>query len=290
MRLHLLDGTYELFRAYFGFPKRLSPEGVEVGATLGVIETTLSLLRDPEVTHVGVATDTVIESFRNDLFPGYKSSVGVEAELLAQFPLVERAFEALGVVCWKMREFEADDAIATAAFRFVDDVDQVVICTPDKDLAQCVIGSQIVTLNRRQQSIMDEQGVWEKFGVAPESIPDLLALVGDSADLVPGLPGWGSKSAATVLARWHKLEAIPPDPNDWGVTVRGATKLAETLRLRMADALAYRTLTTLRRDVPLPEGLDDLRWRGVHRQDFLALCEEFGFDDVRTRPHMWQDG
>ena len=236
-----------------------------------------------------MATDTVIESFRNDLFPGYKSSVGVEPELLAQFPLAERAFEALGVVCWRMREFEADDAIATAAFRFVDEVEQVVICTPDKDMAQCVIDDRIVTLNRRQQSIMDEPGVWEKFGVGPESIPDYLALVGDTADQVPGLPGWGAKSAAAVLARWRKLEAIPAEVTDWQVTVRGGAKLAETLRLRREDALAYRTLTTLRRDVPLAETLDDLHWRGVHRTDFLALCEELGFDDVQTRPHRWGD-
>jgi 5'-3' exonuclease len=245
------------------------------------------LLREPEVSHVGVATDTVIESFRNDLFPGYKSSEGMEQALLDQFPLAERALEILGLVCWKMREFEADDAIATAAFRFCEEVEQVVICTPDKDLAQCVVGDQIVTYNRRQQSFMDEAGVWEKFGVAPESIPDYLALVGDTADGVPGLPGWGSKSASAVLGRFRKLEAIPPDPADWGVAVRGALKLAATLVAQRADAMAYRTLTTLRRDVPLPEVLEDLRWHGVDQPGFLALCDELGFDDIRTRPHRW---
>jgi 5'-3' exonuclease len=284
----LLDGTYELFRAHFGFPNRTAPDGREVGATLGIIETTLALLREPEVSHVGVATDTVIESFRNDLFPGYKSSEGMEQALLDQFPLAERALEILGLVCWKMREFEADDAIATAAFRFCEEVEQVVICTPDKDLAQCVVGDQIVTYNRRQQSFMDEAGVWEKFGVAPESIPDYLALVGDTADGVPGLPGWGSKSASAVLGRFRKLEAIPPDPADWGVAVRGALKLAATLVAQRADAMAYRTLTTLRRDVPLPEVLEDLRWHGVDQPGFLALCDELGFDDIRTRPHRWR--
>ncbi len=290
MLLHLLDGTYELFRAYYGFPHRLAPDGREVGATLGVIETTLSLLRAPEVTHLAVATDTVIESFRNDLFPGYKSSQGVEPDLLAQFPLAEEAFESLGLTCWKMREFEADDAIATAAFRFVDDVEQVVICTPDKDMTQCVIGDRIVTFNRRQQTALDESKVREKFGVGPESIPDYLALVGDSADQVPGLSGWGAKSASVVLARWRKLEAIPADYSQWEVTLRGGEKLAATLREQRETALAFRTLTTLRRDVPLLEDLDDLRWRGVRRSEFLALCDELGFDDVRTRPHLFADG
>jgi 5'-3' exonuclease len=288
VRLHLLDGTYELFRAFFGYPPRLSPEGREVGATLGVIETTLALLRDPDVTHLAVATDTVIESFRNDMFPGYKTSAGVDPLLLDQFPLVERALAVLGVVCWGMVEFEADDAIATAALRWCEDVDQVVICTPDKDLAQCVIGERVVTLNRRQQTITTEAGVRAKFGVSPESIPDYLALVGDTADGVPGLPGWGARSTSAVLARWRKLEAIPARAADWDVTVRGAEKLALTLQQRREEALLYRTLTTLRLDVPLGEGLDDLRWEGVDGDAFLAFCEEFGFDDVRTRPHRWR--
>ncbi|MGQ0849026.1 MAG: 5'-3' exonuclease [Actinomycetota bacterium] len=288
MRLHLLDGTYELFRAFFGYPPRHSPDGRQVGATLGVMETTLSLLREPGVTHLAVATDTVIESFRNDLFLGYKTSAGVDPELLAQFPLVEEALEALGVVVWRMREFEADDAIATAAFRWCEDVEQVVICTPDKDMAQCVIGERVITLNRRQQSILDEDGVMEKFGVPPESIPDYLALVGDTADGVPGLPGWGAKSAAAVLGRWRKLEAIPERAAWWGVPVRGAEKLAATLAAHREAVMLYRTLTTLRRDVPLAESLADLEWRGVRGDAFLAMCDELGFDDVRTRPHLWQ--
>lgn len=289
MRLHLLDGTYELFRAFYGFPPRLSPDGIEVGATLGVIETTLGLLREPDVTHLAVATDTVIESFRNDLFTGYKTSAGMDPLLLAQFPWVERALESIGVIVWRMREFEADDAIATAAFKWCEDVDQVVICTPDKDMAQCVIGNRVVTLNRRQQVVLDENGVREKFGVSPESIPDYLALVGDTADGVPGLPGWGSKSAASVLARWRKLEAIPRHARDWEVPVRSADKLAATLEANRELALEYRTLTTLRLDVPLEEALEDLRWQGVDGEAFLALCDEYGFDDVRTRPHLWKE-
>lgn len=288
MRLHLLDGTYELFRAFFGFPPRLSPDGREVGATLGVIETTLSLLREPGVTHIAVATDTVIESFRNDMFPGYKTSAGVDPNLLAQFPMIEEAFEILGVVCWGMVEYEADDAIATAALRWVEDVEQVVIATPDKDLTQCVIGDRIVTLNRRQQTIMNEDGVREKFGVSPESIPDYLALVGDTADGVPGLPGWGSKSASSVLARWRKLEAIPSKARDWEVSVRGGEKLAATLLERRQDAFLYRDLTTLRFDVPLTETLDDLEWHGVKKEPFLELCQELGFEGVQERPHKWQ--
>jgi 5'-3' exonuclease len=254
-----------------------------------VIETTLGLLREPDVTHLAVATDTVIESFRNDLFLGYKSSEGMEPELLAQFPWVERALESIGVKVWRMREFEADDAIATAALRWCEDVEQVVIATPDKDMAQCVIGDRVVMLNRRQQSIMNEDGVRAKFGVSPESIPDYLALVGDTADGVPGLSGWGAKSAGTVLARWRKLEAIPREARDWNVSVRSADKLAATLEANRDLALEYRVLTTLRLDVPLEEELEDLRWKGVPGDEFLALCEEFGFDDVRTRPHLWQE-
>jgi len=288
VRLHLLDGTYELFRSYYGRPERLAPDGREVGATLGIIETTLSLLREPDVTHLAAATDTVIESFRNDMFPGYKTSAGMEQVLLDQFPLAERAFAAIGVVCWGMVEYEADDAIATASFRWCEDVDQVVICTPDKDLSQCVIGDRVVTLNRREQVVYNEDGIRLKFGVGPESIPDYLALVGDTADGVPGLPGWGSKSAGAVLSRWHKLDAIPPNPRDWEVTVRGADKLALVLRERFEDALLYRDLTTLRQNVPLTESLEDLEWKGVDGNAFLALCDELGFDDVRTRPHLWQ--
>jgi 5'-3' exonuclease len=287
--LHLLDATYELFRAYFGYPERTAPDGREVGATLGVIETTLSLLRQQEVTHVAAATDTVIESFRNDLFDGYKTGEGVEPRLMAQFPLVERTLRTLGVVVWPMREFEADDAIATAALRWVDEVDKVVMLSPDKDLAQCVVGEHIVSYNRREKKEIDEDGVWEKFGVPPVSIPDYLALVGDTADGVPGIPGWGAKSSSTLLARYERLERIPPDPADWDVKVRGAARLAENLVSNGDAVMLYRTLTTLRRDVPLTESLSDLEWKGVRRGEFEALCDELGFNDVRSRPHRWQD-
>lgn len=287
MRLHLIDGTYELFRAYYGRPARVAPDGLEVGAVLGVVESVLSLLREPGVTHVAVATDHVIESFRNDLFPGYKTSAGVPDDLLAQFVPAEEALAALGVVVWPMVEFEADDAIAAAAARFAESAGQVVIETPDKDLAQCVVDGSVVTHDRRRDLTLDSAGVVAKFGVLPASIPDFLALVGDASDGVPGLPGWGAKGTATVLRRFPHLEDIPVDPDRYGV--RGAAAMSEVLRSRWDDALLYRTLTTLRRDVPLAEDLAGLEWRGVPRRRFLELCDRFGFGGVRNRPHRWQD-
>ncbi len=287
MRLHLLDATYELFRAHFGFPNRLSPAGMEVGAVTGLIETTLRLLRDDDVTHVAAAFDTEITSFRNDLFDGYKTGEGLEPALWDQFPLAERALASLGVVVWGMIEFEADDAMATAAMRWCEDVDQVVILSPDKDLCQCVIGDRIVTFDRRQEVMLDEGGVIEKFGVPPESIPDYLALVGDTADGIPGVPGWGAKSTGAVLGRYHKLEAIPPDPGDWDIKVRGAARLAENLAAHAGVVGLYRHLATLRRDVPLAETLADLEWRGVRRAEFLQLCEEIGATGLQDRPHLW---
>ena len=230
MKLHVLDATYELFRAYFGVDKARAPDGREVGAVGGLIGTTLSLLREQDVTHLGAATDHVIRSFRNDLYADYKTEEGVPEDLMAQFPLAERALETIGVVVWPMKEFEADDALATAVERFADDVEEVVICTPDKDLAQCVVGTKIVQRDRRRRITYDEDGVREKYGVSPVSIPDWLALVGDSSDGYPGLPGWGEKSASTVLARWQHIERIPPDPTAWEVKVRGADRLASTLR------------------------------------------------------------
>lgn len=286
----MLDGTYELFRAYYGVPSRTSPDGREVGAIRGIVETTLSLLRDPNVTHVAVATDTVITSFRNDMFEGYKTGENIEPELVGQFLLADRMFSALGLTLWDMIEFEADDAMATAADRWSDAVTQVVILSPDKDMAQCVVDDRVVTYDRRNEKMYDREAVIEKFGVPPESIPDYLALVGDTADGVPGLPGWGAKSASTLLARYGRLESIPESAVDWDVKVRGAEKLATTLSASMDDALLFRDLTTLRRDVPLPESLEDLEWRGVKRRDFLAMCDELGFsDDTRDRPHRWQD-
>lgn len=289
MRLHLLDGTYELFRAHFGRRDVVpGPNGTDIRATLGILESTLALLREPGVTHLASSFDTVIESFRNDMFAGYKTSAGMDAELLGQFSLAERALEAIGVVVWRNIEFEADDALASGAIRWVEDVDQVVIATPDKDLAQIVVGKRIVTYNRREQKILDEDAVVEKFGVHPESIPDYLALVGDAADGIPGLPGWGAKSASTVLARYSRLEMIPVSVDDWEVRPRGAEKLAVTLRERQEDVYLYRELTTLRLDVPLAEELSDLEWRGVPKEAFIVFCNEMGFDADSIRVHHWR--
>jgi 5'-3' exonuclease len=278
MRLHLVDGTFELFRAHFGAPSALSPNGTEVGATRGLLRSLLALLREPGVTHVAVAFDHVIESFRNRLFAGYKTGEGLPPELLAQFPLAEDAARALGVVVWPMVEFEADDALATAAARWWDapNVDQVVICSPDKDLMQCVRGSRVVSFDRIRRKSTDEAGVIEKFGVPPRSIADLLALVGDDADGIPGVPRWGAKSAAAVLAHYHTIEAIPDREGEWGVAVRGAAALAEQLRQHREEARLYRTLATLRTDVPLEESLEALEWRGAHRDALIAFCSEIG--------------
>lgn len=278
MDVHVIDGTYELFRAWFGAPPATSPEGHEVGATRGFLRSMAAMLRDPDVTHVGCAFDHTVESFRNALFDGYKTGEGLDAELFAQFPLVERASRALGMVTWPMIEFEADDALAAAAARFSEhpEVDRVVIGSPDKDLCQCVRGRAVVTWDRRRDIVLDEDGVRDKFGIAPTSIPDYLALVGDSADGIPGIPRWGAKSAATVLARYERIEAIPSNPEDWDVKVRGAASLARELDARREDAALYRTLATLRTDVPLGESLDDLRWEGPDRPALESLCGELG--------------
>ncbi len=290
MRLHLLDGTYELFRAHFGRKDTvIAPDGRDVRATLGIMESTLALLREPGVTHLAASFDTVIESFRNEMFLDYKSSAGMEPELLRQFPFAEDALEAIGVVVWRNVEFEADDALAAAAVRWVDDVEQVVICSPDKDMSQVVVGDRIVTYNRREKRMVDEAGVVEKFGIHPESIPDFLALVGDTADGVPGLPGWGAKSASTVLARFPRLELIPADPTDWGVAVRGAEKLAATLAGHQDEVHLYRDLTTLRLDVPIEEDLADLEWKGVPEPKFRAFCSTMGFDADAVNVHRWAD-
>ncbi len=290
MKLHLLDGTYELFRSHFGSPPRQAPDGREVGATYGIIASTLSLLASPGVTHLGAAFDSVIPSFRNDVFPGYKSGEGVDPDLLAQFALAERALKTIGVVVWSMYEFEADDALGAASSRFVAEVDQVVVCTPDKDMAQLYGDPKVVGYDRRRESFMDAAGVVEKFGVDPGSIPDYLALVGDTADAIPGLPGWGAKSSSTILAHYKKLENIPLESARWAVKVRGAEKLCATLRANMGAALLYRFLAQLRHDVPIHENLDDLEWRGAHRERFTALCDELGFGRLVDRPARWQDG
>jgi len=290
MRLHLVDGTFELFRAHFGAPGSVTSDGREVGATRGFMRSLLALLKEPGVTHVGVAFDHVIESFRNQLFAGYKTSEGLPPELLAQFPLAERAAHALGVVVWPMVEFEADDALATAAERWGEapGVEQVVICSPDKDLAQCVRGSRVVSFDRIRKVETDEAGVVAKFGVPPAAIPDLLALVGDEADGIPGVPRWGSKSAAAVLARYGRLEDIPDHEGEWDVKVRGAAALAAQLREHRTAAMLYRTLATLRRDVPLPESLDDLRWRGADRAALEALSADVGERGVLERVERWR--
>lgn len=291
MRVHLVDGTYELFRAHFGAPPTAAPNGTAVGATLGLSRSLLALLREDGVTHVACAFDHVIESFRNDLFPGYKTSEGVPEELLAQFPLAERAARALGVVVWPMVEFECDDALATGAARAAADpaVEQVVICTPDKDLAQCVRGTRVVCLDRMRRRVRDEAGVRETFGIGPASIPDWLALVGDDADGIPGVPRWGEKSASAVLGHYEHLEAIPDDVSQWKVAVRGAAALAQSLREHRQDALLYRRLATLRTDVPLEEGIEDLRWRGASRLELTALCRETGDAGLMERVQRWRD-
>ncbi len=289
MNIHLIDGTYELFRNYYGAPKRQSPDGREVGATVGLLRSLVALVAQPGTTHVACAFDHVIESFRNDLYPGYKTGEGIEPELWSQFPLAEEAVAALGIVVWPMVEFEADDALATAAARFRDakGVEQVLICSPDKDLAQSVRGKKVVCWDRRREIVYDEEGVEQKFGVRPESIPDWLALVGDSADGYPGIQGWGAKSASVVLARFKHLEAIPKDPQMWGVKVSRAQYLSENLENHRADALLFRKLATLREDVPLGEKLEDLQWRGAQER-LRNLCQELGVEELTKRITKWR--
>ncbi|MCU0309871.1 MAG: flap endonuclease [Acidimicrobiales bacterium] len=269
MRVHLVDGTYELFRYHFALPSHVTAGGREVAATRGVLGSMLGLLEDG-ATHVGIATDHVIESFRNDLWSGYKTSAGMPPELLSQFPLLEEALVAAGFTVFPMVEFEADDALGAAAVVAAADpeVDQVLICTPDKDLGQCVVGDRVVQLDRRKGVIYDAAGVEEKFGVPPTSIPDYLALVGDSADGFPGLPGWGAKSAATVLARYGHLEEIPSLAGDWDITVRGGAKLAATLHDQMDLAVLFRRIATIEVDAPTVDSVAELAWTGPH--DSLA--------------------
>jgi 5'-3' exonuclease len=280
MKVHLVDGTFELFRAYYGSPPSETDDGFEVGAVRGLLRSLLALLGERDVTHVAIAFDHVIESFRNNLYPGYKTGEGIDPELYAQFGPAEDACRALGVVTWPMIEFECDDALATAAARFAAErgVEQVVICSPDKDLTQCVRGSRVVCLDRIRRTTLDEGGVRAKFGVGPASIPDWLALVGDSADGFPGVPRWGAKSAATVLGVYEHIERIPDDASAWTVAVRGAESLAASLREHRDDAFLFRRLATLRLDVPLAESLDELCWRGANlaavRELTAAIFEE----------------
>jgi len=272
MDVHLIDGTYELFRYFFAVPGALDVDGREVGAVRGVLGTVLSMI-EGGATHIGVATDHVVESFRNQLFGGYKTSEGVPEELLSQFPILEEALTAMGVVVWPMIEFEADDALASAAARAAQDegVRQVIICTPDKDLAQCVSGTKVVQCDRRRNIVRDETGIIAKFGVGPKSIPDYLAVVGDSADGYPGVRGWGEKAAAAVLSHYHRLESIPRDWREWPSSIRRAQALSESLLNSWNDALLFRTLATLRLDVPVFDSVEALRWTGP-RADFEGYC------------------
>jgi 5'-3' exonuclease len=284
MQVHLIDGTYELYRSHHGAPPSTAPDGREVGAVRGLLASLLALLREDGVTHVGIAFDTVIESFRNTLYAGYKTGEGIEPVLWAQFPLAERAARALGVCTWSMVEFEADDALATMAVRAAADarVERVLVATPDKDLAQVVRGERIVQLDRRRGALLDAAAIAAKYGVPPTSIPDLLALVGDEQDGIPGLPRWGMKSAATVLAHYRHLEAIPDDAAAWAVPVRGSAALAEVLREQRQQAALWRTLATLRTDVPLATDVDALSWRGPG-PEFAALCRELGAERLLER-------
>lgn len=299
MQLHLVDATYELFRAHFApRPAVIGRDGIALSGVSGLCDQLLYLLREEGATHVGCATDQVIESFRNDLFPGYKSSAGMPPELLTQFPIAEAALAALGIVLWPMVEFEADDAIAAAAVRFAQDpaVEKILVCTPDKDMAQLVVGERIVLWDRRRGIVYDEAGVREKWGVAPPSIPDWLAVVGDSSDGYPGIPGWGAKGAASVLARYGHLEDVPPRASAWEVPGVGggrAMTLAASLREHWDDALLYRDLARLRTEadgVPIRQRhADELRWEGAPRDAWEAFCDEWGLDRLRRRPHRWLD-
>ena len=289
MKIHLVDGTYELFRSHFGAPPKKAPNGQEVGATLGLVRSLMLLLSDPEVTHVAVAFDHVIESFRNKMYAGYKSSVGIDPVILNQFPLAEAAVKALGLVTWPMVKFEADDAIAAAVAKFkkIKSVEQIVICSVDKDLTQMVDGNRVVCWDRRREIVLDEKGVIEKFGVSPESIPDFLALVGDSADGYPGIQGWGEKSTSTVLAKYKHIEEIPSDPNKLGLGLGRATTLLENLKNNYKDALLFRELSTLREDVPLKESLKDLEWKGALPR-LKKLCQELRDERIPERVTKWR--
>ena len=290
MKVYLIDGTYELFRAYYGAPPRKNSYGEEVGACVGLSLSLMSLLKEQEVTHVACAFDHVVESFRNNLFEGYKTGEHLNPQILSQFPLAEELTAALGIVVWPMVKFEADDALATAAnrWRISPEVDQILICSPDKDLAQCVVNQQVVCLDRRRETVLDEAGVQVKFGVEPCSIPDWLALVGDTADGIPGIPRWGRNSTAHVLGRYSKLEKIPSDFSQWDLRVRGAEGLSRNLREHWEEVLLYRRLATLRRDVSLLEVLEDLKWIGSRRRELEGLEARLGEPDLVSRVDRWR--
>ena len=288
MKIHLVDATYELFRGFYGPPPKKAPDGREVGATIQLMRSMLTLITRSGATHIAVAFDHEIRSFRNDLYAGYKTGDGIDPLLLGQFDLAEEAMAALGLVVWPMVAYEADDAIATAAWRFAKDsrVEQIVVCTPDKDLTQLVVGDQIVCWDRRREIIYDEKAVIEKYGVAPESIPDYLALVGDAADGIPGIAAWGAKSSATVLAKYLHIEAIDMDISQWDITTGRAKRLAQNLSENMEDALLYRKLTTLAGDVPIAETIDDLEWKGA-AENLQAFCDALGLKDFVEKVPAW---
>lgn len=283
MNVHLVDGTYELFRHFFAVPAGSDIHGMEVGAVRGVLMSVMGLI-EGGATHVGVATDHVVESFRNDLYAGYKTSEGVPATLLAQFPVLEEALECMGIVVWPMVRYEADDALASAAAKAALDerVDQVLVCTPDKDLAQCVVGSRVVQLDRMRGILRDEAAVIAKWGVRPESIPDYLAVVGDSADGFPGLPGWGPKAASSTFSRFPHLEDVPKDWRKWHPSIRGAQRLSAVLFEQWNDAILYRTLATLQLDVPVFESVDELQWKGAS-PEFERYCERMQASTLYAR-------
>jgi 5'-3' exonuclease len=283
MHVHLVDGTYELFRHFFAVPSALDQHGNEVGAVRSVLQSILGMLEDG-ATHVGVATDHVVESFRNELYPGYKTAEGVPEPLLAQFPVLEEALALMGVLVWPMVRYEADDALASAASQAACDVrvQQVLVCTPDKDLAQCVAGTRIVQLDRRRGILRDEAAVIEKWGVKPESIPDYLAVVGDSADGYPGLPGWGPKAASLTLSRYPHFEQIPKDWRQWHPSIRGAQRLSSVLFTQWDDALLFRTLATLQTDVPVFETVNELEWKGP-LPEFTDYCSRLGIPNLAQR-------
>jgi len=287
--VHLIDGTYELFRHYYALPSARDQNGHEIAAVRGVLASILGMIQSG-ATHVAVATDHVIESFRNSLWPGYKTGAGIEPDLLSQFPLLEEALSAAGIVVWPMIEFEADDALAAGAMAAACDsrVERVIICTPDKDLAQSVRGNRVVQLNRRTRVTYDEAGVVQKFGVSPGSIPDYLALVGDAADGYPGLPGWGAKSSAAVLAKFGNLEGIPADWSEWHVNAANASALAKVLSMERDRALLFRTLATLRTDIQLFDDVDQLRWNGP-TSDFDAVGARFDGAVTVTRRRMTRE-
>ena len=289
MKVYLVDGTYELFRSHFGQPPRIAPDGMPVSAVRGLIQSLLSMLRKPDVSHIAVAFDSEVKSFRNELFVDYKDGSDTPDDLYAQFALAERAVGALGITYWPMMEFEADDALGTAAVTYIEDerVDQVLICSPDKDLTQVVKSNRIVCLDRRKNLVIDENGVKRKFGVSPRSIPDYLGLMGDSSDGIPGIPKWGARASSTLLARYEFIECIPKNYGLWDVSVRGASGLSLSLEKHRSDASLYKRLATLRMDAPISRIVDELEWRGADPSLFPKLCDELGISNLGRAPNRW---